>query len=125
MGLNAMSDWTMEEYYSILGLLPEGEYPREIIDDNDSSWKDDYDSTLNTKEDKDLENKDYWPKEFNKGGDRPMDNLESPILLNSLFFWGNKKNETVNDAEFYNNIEEEEKKYKEDRDIENVSIPDP
>jgi hypothetical protein len=27
LGLNHMSDWTTEEYFTTLGLLPEGEYP--------------------------------------------------------------------------------------------------
>jgi len=27
-----MSDWSTEEYYKTLGMLPEGKYPVEIVD---------------------------------------------------------------------------------------------
>lgn len=45
MGINHMSDWTTEEYYKILGVVPEGKYPIEIIEgdfddeDEDDKWK--------------------------------------------------------------------------------------
>jgi len=29
-----MSDWSEQEYTSMLGLIPEGNYPEEIIDDD-------------------------------------------------------------------------------------------
>jgi hypothetical protein len=35
LGVNQMSDWTMEEYYYTLGLLSDGQYPQEIIDEDD------------------------------------------------------------------------------------------
>lgn len=46
MGINQMSDWSTEEYYKTLGLVPEDKYPIEIVEgeledeDCDDQWKD-------------------------------------------------------------------------------------
>lgn len=46
-----MSDWSTEEYYKILGLVPEGKYPVEIIegdfdeeDEEDDYWRGNFDN---------------------------------------------------------------------------------
>ena len=50
LGINEMSDWSTEEYYKILGMLPEGKYPIEIVeedlddDDDDEYWKGNFDN---------------------------------------------------------------------------------
>jgi hypothetical protein len=50
MGLNAMSDWSTEEYFKILGLVPEGKYPVEIIEGDF--------------EEEDEEENEYWKGNF-------------------------------------------------------------
>jgi len=51
MGLNEMSDWSTEEYYKTLGMLPEGKYPVEVVDgdfeeddQDDEYWKGNFDN---------------------------------------------------------------------------------
>jgi hypothetical protein len=104
MGLNPMSDWTMEEYFSTLGLIPDGQYPQEIIDDDDTSWKD-------------LDNEEeyydsFLPRELNNiGKDRPKDNFDTPVYMSSLLWGGGSKNKTIDDPNFDKIFEEEEKEF--------------
>lgn len=96
-----MSDWTINEYFSTLGLLPEGHYPQEIIDEDDDSWK-------NTDtQDEEI----FWPDELqdNEMPDRPTDFPGSPV--NSLFFWS-RKDETKDDENFDDMFKQEEDEYK-------------
>jgi hypothetical protein len=59
-----MSDWTMEEYFATLGTLPEGNYPSEIIPEDDDSWK-----QIDAEDEE-----DFWPTELQgDGSDRPTD----------------------------------------------------
>ena len=50
MGLNHMSDWSTEEYYKVLGLIPEGKLPFGIAEgdfddeDEDEKWKDSFEN---------------------------------------------------------------------------------
>jgi hypothetical protein len=86
LGLNHMSDWSMNEYFLSLGLLPEGQYPKEIIDEDDDDWK---------KDDLEIDDQIYesfLPKELNDPNkDRPKDNFETPTFLTSMFLWPKKK----------------------------------
>lgn len=40
MGINSMSDWSMEEYLSSLGAIPEGKYPRAVASSSDEEEED-------------------------------------------------------------------------------------
>ena len=85
LGLNHMSDWSMEEYFATLGVLPEGNYPQEIIPEDDDSWK-----QIDTEDEE-----DYWPTELQgDGNDRPTD-IPGSHINNSLFFWGSNDDDTV------------------------------
>jgi hypothetical protein len=116
-----MSDWTMEEYFAILGSLPEGKYPEEIIPEDDDSWKE---------IDADGE-EDFWPSELqgdaSHGTDRPSDIPGSH--MNSLFFWGNDDEEkttgTVEDIDFDQTMKELEEKYKIQHDYETLGDLEP
>ena len=62
-----------------MGLLPEGKYPQEIIDDGDSSWMQDDDD-----DDDEDEEDDFLPNDIKNGEkiDRPKDLMDSPFLFN-------------------------------------------
>jgi len=116
LGLNHMSDWTTEEYFSTLGLLPEGQYPQEIIAEDDNSWED---------LDEELED-DFWPKELRDDQkDRPKDKPDRPVLLNSMLFWmgDSTKLDPIDEADFDQKLKEEEEQYKIQHEYEEPETP--
>ena len=102
LGVNHMSDWTTEEYFATLGLLPEGVYPQEIIPEDENAW-DDIDAEIED---------DFWPDEL-KGDavDRPMDKPDRPVALisNNLYYRGDSnKVPSFDDADIDEILQKEE-----------------